>query len=175
MGATETKQQQQQVGEEVYVLELKGGYYYVGKSKNVDERFTQHVIGDGSSWTTLHEPLKILERKEIKTPFDEDNKTLEYMEKYGIDRVRGGSYTAVDLSATTIKEILKKLDTANNRCYKCHDSGHFASACTNSKKQQKIVIPNERPDGGACFRCGRSNHWASGCYATYHIDGSKLK
>jgi hypothetical protein len=198
MGAVETKQVQQehkQDNEEVYVLELKGGYYYVGKSVNVDKRFMEHVAGEGkgSSWTSKHEPVRILERKEVKTAFDEDGKTLEVMEKYGIDRVRGGSYTAVDLSAATKKEIQKQLDTANNRCYKCHKSGHFATKCTAMIDQLNhqlettgkcpIKTPTNRRIGhlpnetlnGACFRCGNFGHWANTCYATWHVNGSKLK
>jgi len=179
MGAVETKQVQEehkQDNEEVYVLELEGGYYYVGKSVNVDKRFMEHTAGEGkgSSWTSKHEPIRILERKEAKTVFDEDSKTLELMEKYGIDRVRGGSYTAVELSAATKKEIQKQLDTASNRCYLCHRSGHFANACATVTTSTSRAQPNETLTG-ACFRCGNFGHWANQCYATWHVNGSKLK
>jgi predicted GIY-YIG superfamily endonuclease len=182
----------------IYVLELKGGYYYVGKSTNVEERFKQHVMGDGkgSSWTSKHEPLKVLASYEQKTDFDEDNKTLEMMSKYGIDKVRGGSYTAVDLTDATKREIQKKLDTAKNTCYKCHKSGHFAKECKEPVPEKVIDhwnhqlatvghIPGRNPStrriatpqqhlNGACFRCGRTSHWARDCIAKFHVNGTKL-
>ena len=160
----------------IYVLELKGGYYYVGKSTNVEERFKQHVMGDGkgSSWTSKHEPLKVLASYEQKTDFDEDNKTLEMMIKYGIDKVRGGSYTAVDLTDATKREIQKKLDTAKNTCYKCHKSGHFAKECKEPEPQQKKPAVPQQHLNGACFRCGRMNHWAKDCIARFHVNGTKL-
>lgn len=72
----------------VYVLELEGGYYYVGKCKNFPERVRRHIDGTGSLWTKLHRPVASVAfywgDEEV-----EKSVTLHYMNRYGINRVRG--------------------------------------------------------------------------------------
>lgn len=47
----------------VYVLQLAGGYVYVGKSTNVDRRVRQHTDGLGARFTRRHRPTgKLLPR-----------------------------------------------------------------------------------------------------------------
>lgn len=42
----------------IYILELKEGKYYVGKSNNPDDRISKHFTGNGSEWTKKYNPLK---------------------------------------------------------------------------------------------------------------------
>lgn len=73
------------------------------------------------------------------------------MEKYGIDNVRGGSYSKVILDANEIQFITKRIDSATDKCYKCCKSGHFAKDCntitesssSNIGKNAKAFFPNE--------------------------------
>ena len=76
----------------IYILSLEGGNYYVGKSDNPAQRFIQHINGEGAAWTKKHRPLKLLNIYENQSPFDEDKHVKELMAKYGIDKVRGGTY-----------------------------------------------------------------------------------
>ena len=82
----------------VYALKLADGKYYIGKSDNIEQRLHDHFSGSGSAWTREYKPIKVIERRENVSRFEEDKMTKEYMEKYGIDNVRGGAYTQVDLS-----------------------------------------------------------------------------
>jgi hypothetical protein len=82
----------------IYVLRLEGGRYYIGKSDNVTNRYKQHLNGSGSAWTRKYKPISLERTIENASPFDEDKYTKEYMSKYGIDKVRGGSYVEVELS-----------------------------------------------------------------------------
>jgi hypothetical protein len=40
----------------IYVLELTGGFVYVGKSSNVTRRIQQHKLGKGAMFTKRHPP-----------------------------------------------------------------------------------------------------------------------
>ncbi len=55
------------------------------------------------------------------------------MEKYGIENVRGGSYSQIQLSDAQVKEIKNKLVSANDRCYECGESGHLKKNCLKGK------------------------------------------
>ena len=66
----------------IYVLNLEGGFYYVGKTNDIAKRYQQHLDGKGSSWTKIHKPLSISEIKPCTSAMDEDKYTKEYMIKY---------------------------------------------------------------------------------------------
>ncbi|KAI3656241.1 hypothetical protein MP638_006762, partial [Amoeboaphelidium occidentale] len=77
----------------IYVLECKQGKFYVGKTtKPVETRFAEH-LADPTGWTSLYEPLRIAETFHRQESDFEDYITKKYMRKYGIENVRGGSYT----------------------------------------------------------------------------------
>ena len=79
----------------LYVLRLEDECYYIGMSFNLNFRWSQHYPGGGSKWPRLHKPLEVVK---VIYPANEkgiENKiTKEYMELYGRDKVRGGSYTS---------------------------------------------------------------------------------
>ena len=115
----------------IYVLLLNDNCYYIGKTtKNVEERFNEHVKGS-ASWTTLHTPIKIIETLNTTNPMEEDIITKKYMLKYGIEYVRGGSYTKITLDDWMIQAIKHEFRTIDGCCYKCKKSGHFAEECYN--------------------------------------------
>jgi predicted GIY-YIG superfamily endonuclease len=113
----------------VYVLKLEGNRYYVGKTNNPAKRFEEHVRGDGAAWTRLHKPCKIERVIENASAFDEDKYTKEYMAKYGIDAVRGGSYVERELNDDQVYALQRELRMASDKCTKCGRSGHFAANC----------------------------------------------
>jgi predicted GIY-YIG superfamily endonuclease len=77
----------------VYVLELQDGYYYVGVTYNLNQRWAQHQMGQGANWTKLHRPVRIVEViTDGCSRAKEDEVTQRYMDIYGRDRVRGGSW-----------------------------------------------------------------------------------
>lgn len=122
----------------LYVLQLVSNKYYVGKTyKSIIYRFNIHKKGYGAEWTKLYKPLQILEQFESNDKFDEDKYTKKYMDKYGIDNVRGGSYCSIVLEDWQIKAIEHELKSCNDLCFNCGKIGHFASDCHkfNNKKQ----------------------------------------
>jgi predicted GIY-YIG superfamily endonuclease len=86
----------------VYVLYLERHTYYVGSSNNPKSRIEQHFKNDGTKWTKLHKPLEvisIIEGDELV----EETTTLDYMHKYGINNVRGGSFTTLTIFMSLIQ------------------------------------------------------------------------
>jgi predicted GIY-YIG superfamily endonuclease len=96
----------------LYVLELENGKYYIGKSGDLTRRLSQHFLVDdhSSKWTRTHKPVKILEVEIMKTTWHEDFKTLLYMKKYGVENVRGGNYSRLDIKYKNVGKYLVLLD-----------------------------------------------------------------
>ena len=117
----------------IYLIECENGKYYVGKTTDCEHRFKQHCNNKGSIWTRLHKPLRIIDVFETEDGFDEDKYTKKFMNKYGIDNVRGGSYTNIVLSKSIKSLLRKELMTANDLCYCCGSSSHFAKECALKK------------------------------------------
>ena len=114
----------------IYVLECNDNKYYIGKtSLSVDIRYSQHLTDDNCAFTTKYKPIKILEIIKSNDPLDEDKITKKYMILYGIDNVRGGSYTKLKLDDWMIKSLEHEFKASQDICYKCNTKGHFAKDC----------------------------------------------
>jgi len=160
--------------ESIYVLQLEDDKYYIGKAKDVKERFKQHQFGKGSSWTKEYKPLKILETRPMVGVHDENNTTKDYMKKYGIDNVRGGSYCQVELPEEVEDVLRMELKGNNDKCYNCGKKGHFANRCPNNESESEEEVYVSKKPSGTCYRCGRKGHYSPDCYAQTHVRGYDL-
>ena len=109
----------------IYKMNLEGGKKYVGKTTDVDRRMNQHFSGNGAKVTKKFKPINAKVIDEVPGFFSDDVEqeyTEEYIDKYGYENVRGGSYTN---SKTLKKSSPKKTVT----CYKCGRQGHYAIQC----------------------------------------------
>jgi len=80
----------------IYVLELEDDCFYVGITYNLNLRIAQHLSGTGAGWTKMHKPVKIVEVfHDGCTRQMEDEVTKRYVEIYGAENVRGGSWCKV--------------------------------------------------------------------------------
>jgi cellular nucleic acid-binding protein len=161
----------------IYILKLKNNKWYFGTSDNVEKRIKQHLNGDGSKWTQKYKPLKTINSYKIKDLHEEDKITLQYMEKYGINNVRGGSFCNMELTDGEKQVLSKMIKTQNNKCYSCNNTGHFVKDCNNKwidiseedDSENETVIYNIK-----CYRCYRKGHMKNECYASKDIYGNSL-
>jgi len=117
----------------IYVLGLERRRFYIGRSEYEDLRLIQHSTGKGSAWTSKFPPVSLVELRPCKSPFEEDMVTKEYMAKYGIDNVRGGSYVKIILDSIQIEAITRELLSVSDLCKSCGKCDHFMHECSEKK------------------------------------------
>lgn len=85
----------------LYLLELTDDSYYIGITALSDPyiRIIQHFEGNGSKWTKIHRPIKVLSLQNIgeltilEARDKEQLATKKFMNIFGYDKVRGGNLT----------------------------------------------------------------------------------
>jgi predicted GIY-YIG superfamily endonuclease len=156
----------------IYILRLQGGKYYVGKTTNVIKRYQEHVNGQGAQWTRIYKPISLEQTIPNASPFDEDKTVKEYMAKYGIENVRGGSYVQEDLSEFHMEALKMELWSAGDKCTQCGRKGHFVKDCyaktdvTNKKLEYEDSDDDEDSDEydtWECDYCDRTFTTKFGC------------
>lgn len=110
----------------LYVLKLESSKCYVGSTNNLDRRFAEHLGGTGSAWTAKCSPLEVV-HQQPGSCFFEDATVLMCMSRFGINHVRGGTCSQIHLSRDHRKHIKEQLRHANNLCFNCGSSRHFAN------------------------------------------------
>ena len=95
-------------------LKIALKYYNGFKTKNIDKRYKDHLNGIGSEWTKKYKPVKLISSFISSSNFDEDKYTKEYMSKYGIENVRGGSYVSTELDYISILTLQKEIWHSKN-------------------------------------------------------------
>ena len=140
----------------IYILKLKDNCWYIGKTDQ-ENRIQQHFKGNGSEWTKLHTPISVEKVIENCDEFDEDKYVKIYMIKYGIENVRGGTYSFRYLDTQTKIFLNRELNHAKNCCFLCRQNGHLSSNCHLRKKKSKVVMK-------ICKNCGQTGHTFTDCY-----------
>ncbi len=80
----------------IYILELDQNKYYVGQTHKIEQRKLEHFNGDGSNFTKMYKPKKIIKtfrtrtRNNKKALLFETFITLLMMRHYGWQNVKGG-------------------------------------------------------------------------------------
>lgn len=113
----------------VYILELNNNKYYVGKTNNLENRLNKHKNNTGCWWTKKYGFKAVYKIYYDCDDYDEDKYTIMMMNKYGLDNVRGGSFTQKDLDYKHVSTINKMINSANDTCFQCNFDGHSSYKC----------------------------------------------
>jgi hypothetical protein len=108
------------------------------------------------------------------SPFEEDSLTLKYMSRYGVEKVRGGSYVEVVLSDEQKDDLNKKIRSATDACTRCGRKGHFISKCyartddqgnklEEDEDEDEEEEEEEEEEVYECDYCNRTFTTAYGC------------
>ena len=138
----------------IYVLLCERNMYYVGKTERpLQVRIVEHFNRIGSEWTRKYRPIEVIEQIPNADEFDEDKYTKIYMKMYGIDKVRGGSYSQLELPYYSLLTLEREFCSADNLCFRCNRYGHFANQCYASSKADGTPL-NQDNNRHHCWCCG---------------------
>ena len=128
----------------IYVLKLEQEKYYIGKTNNPQFRLDNHFTSNGSEWTKIYKPVMLLELKPNCDDYDEDKITRQYMDKYGVENVRGGSFVSIKLNKSTIDHLQQMSNGTNNKCFTCGGNGHFSKDCVKIPFGLQTKVPYKK-------------------------------
>ena len=126
----------------IYVLQLKENKWYIGKTESSKFRIDTHFDSGGSEFTKKYPPQEIYQIIPECDKYDEDKCVKKYMDKYGIENVRGGTYSRLELTNEEKQFIQKELWGANDLCFLCGGE-HFVKDCPNNKLVEELEINEE--------------------------------
>lgn len=171
----------------IYILELLSNKFFVGKTNKPTIKLDACPTGDGAAWLAQYPPVRILKTISNCDDFDEDKHTIIMMKKYGIDNVRGGSFSNIILDSTHIDIINRMIRNGTNACYGCGSEGHFIKECNNRDDYVKIyncvdcdMVYDSQDEltyhrenmcvkHPKCARCGQRGHTQTECVDVVNI------
>jgi hypothetical protein len=153
---------------DIYLIHLEQRKYYVDITNDTAKKWQQYLDGtntSGGQWTKVYLPIKMSVIATAASPTDLNNHVKTMMLKYGINNVRGGSYTKFHLEPIVVAILYKELETAVDRCYNCGRTGHYASSCKH-RQQNTYTTPklaNKQLTVKKCSQCGLPGHNKRSC------------
>lgn len=157
---------------EIYLLSLKQSdqltILWVGleNTRNGSSNTARVKVLPGQKLHPVEEVVDILEGNEAL----ENAKTLEFMARFGLAKVRGGKWVEIELSDPP----LALLASHNGKCFKCGKKGHMISNCpleSSDHLKQNLTLPL----ASYCLRCGHDGHSIRSCFAFTDLNGEFLE
>lgn len=128
----------------IYILLLIENKIYVGETKTADfHRIDAHFNNQGSAWTKIYKPIKVLSIYKTNIPYLESSKFLEMVEKYGIENVRGNIYSRTKLNSLEYLYIEKMLRNKKGTCLSCNSKDHYITNCHGKMQMKLSTLEND--------------------------------
>jgi hypothetical protein len=102
----------------IFLLELEHGKFYVGASSDPVKTLEECREGLGPVWTRIHRPLRLQEVIRMAPVSDVDQHVRRWMLQYGVENVRGGSWSEVRLTDKERQALCGEL-TRQRGCVVC--------------------------------------------------------
>ena len=145
----------------IYLIVCKYSKYYIGRTNNLARRLQQHVDGIGSEWTSMYAPDKAYILVNNCDEFEEDKQVKIAMKKYGIENVRGGSYSKPIITSIQLMMLYNEIKNATDRCFNCGQEGHYSGECTADKvtiyTNPEVTLKPLR-NASRCTKCKNIGH-----------------
>jgi predicted GIY-YIG superfamily endonuclease len=142
----------------IYVLKLVEERYYIGRTGNILRRIEEHFTGGGSIYTRKYKPIKVIEVQEELTTDDERIKTLEIMEKYGWEKVRGACWCSLEIIKPDFEKSRKSKPKKNKKfVYHENDEKIRCLYCVENKNIMEISDILNVPSGSIACRLEKLN------------------
>jgi len=146
----------------LYLLELADHKYYVGQSDDPEFRFLEHFGSRGSKWTRLNKPLRVAKIQKLtvesvnEAMLYENWMTLQAMERYGWENVRGGDFLVVE--TYLLKERLEHIyDFDQNKIkYYVGDNRRYLFGGSDNWFIYVLALCNGRFYVGSCQHLGKA-------------------
>lgn len=121
----------------LYVLCLEDACWYVGTTCDFPARVRSHQEGNGAAWTRKHKVVRVHGQRSIRDAgphirFMEDMVVKKLMLVHGVQKVRGGTYSSVILSAGQRESLVTEIRHASNQCLRCGSGDHYVARCGSS-------------------------------------------
>jgi len=97
----------------IVVLQLENNCFFIGKTYDIVFNIDKYNR-NCNDFTKKYKPIKLYEFKQNCNEYDLDLTVKIYMNKYGINNVRGGSYSDLELSYEQHNILQKELYMVNN-------------------------------------------------------------
>jgi hypothetical protein len=114
-----------------------------GQTRHVARHAQQHTASVNGGQKI---PNGFVTRIRISTRGIENYETIKCMEMYGVNNVRGGSYSKITLTSSERKSIEQQIRHNNGLCLRCGRKGHYANHCSQSKNTDASLFIDESGD-----------------------------
>lgn len=101
------------IGTRIYIIRFHNGKRYIFESDILSTQVVDYLNGLDLEWVQMNLPAVVVSVVP-DCECDVDRYVLKHMKHLGIDQVRGGSYSHVNLSGEEIKNIKKKIKKCKN-------------------------------------------------------------
>ena len=149
----------------VYILKLTDACFYVGTTSfSIANCMKNHMSGHGGEWTKLHKPLVLVKQMEYPSStnprLQQDLQVKQLMLDHGIEKVRGGSYSSVELTRGQTRSLKREIWYADYCCCRCGNRRHLTEDCSAERDTTGYLIDshhNVSRQEGVCEGWYQSN------------------